>query len=228
MVVAMILTIDNLLDQDELAWLRGLFDELGARPGHDSAGADVKAIKTNLELDLGGRIDEVRGRLVAALNRHPFLTHALLPRTVSRPILSIYETGMYYGNHNDSAVGVNAERHYRADISVTIFIDDPDHYLGGELAITTDTGEQAFKPDAGSAVFYPTHYLHRVNAVSGGRRRAAVMWFESMIRDPIKRSILFELSQVRGWLNQHEPIESEPRQRMIGACENLYRMWLET
>ena len=166
--------------------------------------------------------------MVDALNRHPLLTQAVLPRTVSRPILSLYEPGMSYGYHTDSAVGVNAERHYRSDVSLTIFLDTPDSYLGGELVIVTDTDEQAYKPEAGDAVAYPTHYLHRVNEVSGGRRRAVVIWFESMVRDPSKRALLFELSQMRGWLNQHEPIESEPRQRLIRACENLYRMWLDT
>ena len=31
-----------------------------------------------------------------------------------------------------------------------------------------------------------------------------------------------------GSLGQREPIDSEPRQRLIGVRENLYRMWLET
>ena len=224
----MILTIDDLLKPGDLDWLRGLYDELDSRPGLDSAGSEIKEIKSNLELALAERADEVRSVLVDALNNTPFLNDALLPRTSSNPILSIYETGMSYGYHTDSAIGADAGRRFRSDISVTIFLDDPDSYVGGELVILTDTGEQSYKPRAGAAVFYPTHYRHRVNEVTGGRRRACVMWFESFVRDAEKRSILFELFQLRGWMQNKEPIASEPRQRLIKVCENLYRMWIET
>ena len=223
----MIFVADQLLQATEVAQLRGLFDREPLSDGGDSAAATLREVKHNREVALGDRTQFVKDLLLSACNRAPQLNLALLPRKVSSPFLSSYRSGMYYGSHTDSAIGQDEDRVYRVDLSCTVFLDPPDAYQGGELQIDTDFGSKNYKLGAGDAVFYPTIFVHRVQPVTAGERRACVFWLESLVRDPAKRSILFELAQVSAWLSEREPADSQPRQTLVKVRENLYRMWLE-
>lgn len=223
----MILVVDGLFEPQELAWLRGLYAECEAEDGARTADGALKQVKHNHQLVLGERVGEIRAHTLEAFNRHPFLHYALLPKTVSAPLLNVYRPGMSYGNHTDAHLGRMGERYFRCDISCTIFFDEPSAYEGGELCIRTERGEQTYKLPAGSGVFYPTHYVHRVNEITSGERRALVMWFESFVRDPARRAMLFELQQLRSWIEEREPAESDVRASAVNVCENLHRMWVE-
>ncbi len=224
----MILVSEQLLDDEELRYLRGLFDDLEARPGAETAEGDLKRVKHNRQLALGERAGEVRQRVLAALNRLDYLTYALQPRSVSMPLLNVYGPGEAYGAHTDAHLGHTGQRYFRCDISMTLFIDPPQAYDGGELSLLGDQGWRDYKLPAGDAVFYPTQFLHRVKEVTRGERRACVLWVESFVRDPARRRLLFELHQVRSWMEQHEPLEAPHRQMLVNACENLQRMWVDT
>ena len=50
-------------------------------------------------------------------------------------LISRYETGMCYGQHIDNALMRSGNHCYRSDISLTVFLIDPDSYEGGELGI---------------------------------------------------------------------------------------------
>lgn len=223
----MIYVEPNLLKPQALQMLRELYTRQQARDGALTAGDGLTRTKKNRELDMSGVSESVKAMILKACNDSEMLTYALLPRTVTNPILSLYESGMEYGWHTDSAMGHNGERAYRSDISATVFIDDPSTYDGGELTLATEFGESKYKLPAGHAVFYPTVYIHRVTPVTRGRRRACVFWVESLVRDPAKRTILFDLMQVSTWLGGREPDASPPRQALTKVRENLYRMWIE-
>ena len=165
--------------------------------------------------------------MLDALNRSSALSYALLPKTVSMPLLNWYEPGMAYGAHTDAHMGMTSKGPFRCDISCTIFLDDPSSYTGGELEITSDHGMRSYKLNPGWGVFYPTQFIHRVNEVTEGERRSCVLWFESLVREPHKRWMLYELQQVRAWIEEREPVESEPRQKLVNLCENLHRLWVD-
>ena len=224
----MIYVEPDLLNADELAGLRGLYDARDVRDGTLTAGGALAATKNNRELNLGQHSDRVKAMVLDACNRREMLTYALLPRLVTNPILSLYEGGMAYGRHTDSAMGHDGSRTYRNDLSVTIFLDDPSTYDGGELVIENESGEARYKLPAGHAVFYPTVYIHRVAPVTRGQRRACVFWMESLVRDPAQRDILFNLMQVSSWMGEREPMDSPPRQTLIKVRENLFRMWIQS
>ena len=224
----MILVADKLLLPEELAQLRSIYGRSPFREGSESTSEVLREVKHNREVELGDQNQFVKDLLLNACNRAPHLNLALLPRKVSTPLLSSYGPGMHYGDHTDSAIGQDVDRVYRIDLSCTVFLDERDAYQGGELEIDTDFGTQRYKLGAGDAVFYPTVFIHRVNKVTAGERRACVFWLESLIRDPAKRAILLELSQISAWLSESEPVDSAPRQRLVKVRENLYRMWLET
>jgi len=224
----MILVANQLLTPAELARVRAMYDELAQRDGKQTAGGQIAGVKHNRELALGDAAEQLKHLVGEACNRAPRVASALLPRTMSRPILSDYEVGMAYGRHTDSAIGSDATRSYRTDISCTIFLEDPAGYDGGELVIETEYGNSSFKLPAGDAVFYPTLFTHQVRTVTRGRRRVCVFWLESFVRDPQKRAILLDLVQLSGWMGEQLPIDAEPRQRLTKVRENLYRMWLDT
>ena len=224
----MILVIDNVLNQDELDYLRKLYDELESEAGANTAEGDLKSVKSNFQLKLGERASEIRTRVLDALNRSSSLSYALIPKSVSMPLLNRYEPGMAYGRHTDSHMGMTNKGYFRSDISCTIFLDDPESYHGGELEISTHQGMRSYKLDAGWAVFYPTQFVHRVTEITEGERRACILWFESFVREPHKRWMLYELHQVRAWIEEHEPVSSEPRQKLVNLCENLHRLWMES
>ena len=223
----MILAIENVLNQDEIEYLRNLYYELEPEPGEKTAAGDLKKVKDNHQLQLAERAPEVRQRLIDALNRTSALTYALIPKTVSLPLLNRYQPGMAYGHHTDAHFGQTNRGYFRCDISCTIFLDEPASYEGGELEISTDHGLRSYKLKPGWGVFYPTQYIHQVKEVTRGERRAVVFWFESFVRDPQKRWMLYELQQLRAWIETAEPVTSEPRQKLVNLCENLHRMWVE-
>ena len=115
---------------------------------------------------------------------------------------------------------------YRSDMSVTIFLNNPDKYKGGELVIQTTSGEQQIKLPAGDAVLYDSSSVHRVAEVIEGERLVAVSWIQSLVRDPDKRALLHELNQARETLLHEKPDAAETRQ-VNQSYINLVRMWSE-
>ena len=140
-------------------------------------------------------------------------------------MFSRYEPGMEYGTHVDNAV-MSGRPPVRSDVSLTLFLSEPDTYDGGELTIQTMTGEEQIKLPAGSIVAYPSSSLHRVAPVTRGVRVAAVTWVQSMIRDPACREILFDLEATRRSI-----FETQGKTRefdLVSKCfANLMRMWAE-
>jgi PKHD-type hydroxylase len=132
---------------------------------------------------------------------------------------------MYYGSHFDNAI-MGDESISRTDVSLTLFLSDPNTYQGGELVIETSLGEQSFKLDAGSAIVYPSSTLHRVETVTEGTRWAAVTWIQSLIRDPSQREILFDLDTARRSIFQQygKTIEFD---LIAKSHANLLRKWAD-
>ena len=159
------------------------------------------------------------------LVRHPMYQKAALPLRVAQPFYAVYSEGMSYGEHIDDPVMGNEQR-YRSDLAVTIFLNAPEEYDGGELSIQTEFGAQEIKYAAGDAVLYPATTRHQVKEVTNGARKVAVTWVQSMIRDPGQRSILYELGVARDRLLRKAPDEESTKQ-IDHAYVNLVRMWSE-
>ena len=149
-----------------------------------------------------------------------------IPKTIQRPLISRYREGMNYGRHVDDALMGGASK-TRTDLSVTLFLNDPADYEGGELVIESPMGEEEIKLPAGAAVVYPSGALHRVAPVTRGERIAAVTWVESHVRDPQRREILHDLEVIRTRLSKTAP-ESRETDLAFKTYANLLRMWAET
>ncbi|MCL4166414.1 UNVERIFIED_CONTAM: hypothetical protein GTU68_013515, partial [Idotea baltica] len=112
------------------------------------------------------------------------------------------------------------------DLALTIFLNQPDEYQGGELSIQTDYGLQLIKYAAGDAVMYPATTRHQVTEVTSGKRLVAVTWVQSMIKDTEQRALLYQLSCAREKLLRKQPEEAHTKQVDL-VYVNLVRKWSE-
>lgn len=220
----MLVTIPNLLDVEELAQVYRILKSADFVSGSRSAGIRATRVKNNTELPLGTAELESLNRIVMGkLVRHDLYRDAALPLKVAAPFYARYTEGMYYGPHIDDPVMGDGPR-YRSDVSITIFLNAPEAYDGGELCIGTSFGEQVVKLNAGSAVLYPSSSLHRVNEVTRGERLVAVTWVQSMVPGVERRELLFTLAMARKELldSLAQPNASD---LVDQAYVNLVRMW---
>lgn len=166
--------------------------------------------------------------VTAALEQHPLFVSAALPRLVLPPLFNCYDGGGHYGSHVDNAIQRDPHRltKARTDVSVTVFISQPDEYDGGELIVEDTYGVHEVKLPAGDAILYPSTSLHRVEPVTRGRRLAAATWAQSMIRDDWQRAMLFNLDMTILRLRQRLG-EGDEVVALTSHYHNLLRQWAE-
>lgn len=223
----MLVRVEKLLQAAQLAQARELLTNARFVDGKFSAGAAAARVKRNEELDPQtanfARLNEL---VMAPLLRHPVYRAAAMPLHVAAPCYARYTPGMAYGEHLDDPIMGADGVLYRADVAVTIFLNEPADYHGGELAIRTAFGEQTVKLPAGDVVLYPASSLHRVREITRGERLVAVTWVQSLVREPARRELLYDLYQAREALLARAPAADETA-RVSAAYINLVRMWSE-
>lgn len=221
----MLLKIPSVLDRDELNVVRQWLAAAPFVDGRLSAGQVAKRVKNNLEVDRRTReLEQLNNLVMGKLVQNPVYRSGALPLRVAAPYYARYQPGMRYGDHVDDPIMGADGQLYRSDISITVFLNSPSDYDGGELVINTAFGEQMVKLPAGDAVMYPSSSLHRVAEVTRGERLVAVTWLQSLVRDPARRELLHELNSVREPLLEQEP-ESERARLVNKTYVNLVRMW---
>jgi len=217
----MILVAPGFVDQGELAALRRLAGGGSFASGSATAGPGLSAVKHNLESDDDATRNAIRDILRLAFARNVAVNDAVMPRLMTQPIVSLYREGMAYGAHLDNAMA--QQNRLRSDVSMTLFLSDPDSYEGGALAIEGDLGRRAFRLPAGDAVFYPTQHLHEVTRVTRGERLACVLWIQSLVREPERRRILADLAALGASLGG--PGGDGRYETLMRCHQNLLRMW---
>ncbi len=223
----MLLHLKNVLTPDQLQGAREMLARVKFVDGKASAGLAATRVKHNQEADRqAAEIQTLDSLVMGSLVRHPAYRAGALALKVATPFYARYVPGMRYGDHVDDPIMGTDEGLYRTDIAITIFLNDPANYDGGELVINTAFGEQKVKLPAGDGVMYPASNLHRVAEVTRGERLVAVTWVQSLLRDPAKRELLYELNQVRERLLKETP-DSPDTARINTVYVNLFRMWSE-
>ncbi|QMU62401.1 MAG: Fe2+-dependent dioxygenase [Gammaproteobacteria bacterium] len=221
----MLVKIKSILGDAELQKIQKLLKNAKFRDGHLSAGMAAQQVKNNLEVSDEDITSSLNNIVMNNVLRQPIYQQAALPHRIAAPFYARYETGMEYGEHIDDPIMGQGDR-YRSDLAMTIFLNSPDEYEGGELIIQSSYGEQSLKLNAGDAVLYPATTRHRVAKVTSGQRLVAVTWVQSLIRDNEQRELLYQLSKTREkWL--HKDPDSEDTKRIDSTYVNLVRMWSE-
>lgn len=222
----MLIQLKNVLGPKELVQARQLLSGAKFLDGKLSAGQVAASVKNNQEVAVDDPVlDSLNQLVMGNLVRHKKYQRAALPARVASPFYAVYEQGMEYGEHIDDPIMGQSNR-YRSDLAVTIFLNEPDEYEGGELIINLHNQEHAIKYKAGDAVLYPATTRHRVAAVTAGRRMVAVTWVQSMIKDNEQRSLLYELSCAREKLLRKQADEEHTKQVDL-VYVNLVRRWSE-
>jgi PKHD-type hydroxylase len=221
-----LLRIPSVLDRQELDIVRQMLAQAAFVDGRLSAGQVARRVKNNQEVDRRAvrDLEQLNNLVMGKLVQHPVYRSGAMALRVAAPYYARYTPGMRYGDHVDDPVMGSDGQLYRSDISITVFLNEPSAYEGGDLVINTAFGEQQVKLPAGDAVMYPSSSLHRVTEVTRGERLVAVTWLQSLVRDPARRELLHELNGVRERLLAREP-ESEDAKLVNKTYVNLVRMW---
>lgn len=157
--------------------------------GLKTGGGVNVSVKSNLELSNINSSSEINRLIMNSLdNDGKFLSFTSGVRS-SLSIISRTESGGYYNPHMDDWAN--------GDYSTTIFLNNPDDYVGGELCLYLGNDEEKkVKLDAGWGITYPTGMLHRVSKVISGFRYVSVFWTHSKIKDLNIRNICFQLDNI--------------------------------
>ncbi len=223
----MLVTIPEVLNKEDISVIADLMTSANFREGTSSAGSEAKRVKNNHEMFISeAETQRLNNLLMGKLIQNKTYIATAFAAKIAAPYYAKYTEGMSYGNHVDDPVMGPPNQRYRSDISITIFLNEPDAYEGGELVINTAFGEQRVKLNAGDAVLYPSSSTHRVAEVTSGERLVAVTWLQSTVRDPAKREILYNLSQARETLIETSP-GSQSLEQMSNSYVNLLRMWTD-
>ena len=216
------LHISNLLSETEVDDIRFLFKSGAFDDGRLTAYSAAKEVKSNLQLNPQTQEHSaIQQNILAALNRNTLFRNAVLPHSIHPFVISNYKPGMHYGWHVDSPVMGNM---IRTDVALTIFLNDPEEYDGGELELQTANGNILYKLNKGDAICYPCTQVHRVREVTRGERNVAVSWVQSLVKETVYRKMLFEIFQVTENLRSKALVEEEYLV-LQQHYSNLLRMW---
>jgi len=226
----MLICVPDVLSKAEVAEFRAVMDAVAWEDGRSTAGAQSAMVKKNEQLPPNGETARMLGeRLVKALAANPLFISAAIPRHIFPPLFNRYGVGQHFGIHVDNAVRGDAltGMRIRTDLSVTLFLAEPDEYDGGELIIEDYYGAQTVKLPAGHLVLYPASSLHTVTPVTRGARVASFFWLQSMIRDGHARSLIFDLDTAIQGLVERLSRNDPQVVTLTGIYHNLIRYWAD-
>jgi PKHD-type hydroxylase len=226
----MLICVPDILTKAEVAEFRSVMAAAVWEDGRSTAGAQSAMVKKNEQLPPNGETSRKLGeRVVKALTASPLFISAAVPRHIFPPLFNRYGVGQHFGVHVDNAVRGDhlTGLRIRTDLSVTLFLSEPDEYDGGELIVEDYYGSHEVKLPAGHLVLYPATSLHTVTPITRGARVASFFWLQSMIRDSHARSLIFDLDNAIQGLVPRLGRDDPELVKLTGIYHNLTRYWAE-
>lgn len=228
----MLVCIPEVLSKSDVAEFRRIMDAAEWEDGRATAGAQSAMVKRNEQLPADGEVARALGqRIVSALTKNPRFLSAAIPLQIFPPLFNRYAAsgGHHFGIHVDNAVRGDplTGLRIRTDLSMTLFLAEPEEYDGGELVIEDTYGSHEVKLPAGDCVLYPSTSLHLVTPVTRGARVASFFWLQSMIRDDQARSLIFDLDTAIQALAERLGRDDPETVKLTGIYHNLIRTWAE-
>src|ERR1041384_1151746 len=217
------IVIENALAPEVVAQIRAAMDRGPFISGKASAVGGAMGIKDNLLLSPATPAWSRALELPAgALEAHSGFQSAAWPDAMMRPHFCRYEVGKGYGAHVDAAIMGEAGSLIRCDVATTVCLNDPGEYDGGELVIDVAGVPTTWKGRAGAAIVYSANTLHRVEPVTRGVRMVAVTWIQSMVREPERRRVLYDLRSVLDTFDQAPGAAAAPPLPHVEALRRSY------
>jgi PKHD-type hydroxylase len=219
----MILDIKGVLAAPEIERLRTIAKQINFVDGRATNPANET--KQNMQADITAPLHGESSKIVhEALGRSREFRDFVMPKRIAPPLLTCYTVGMKYGAHSDSAYMPGSPGFpLRSDVSVTVFLNDPATYEGGELVVRIGSRTTAAKGAAGDVFVYPSTTLHEVTAVRSGERLVSITFVESLVGDEFKRNMLYELSEISAL--EGLKMTWDNRVRLETVRNNLLRLW---
>lgn len=225
----MLIQVPEVLTAEQVKRFRHMLDATDWVDGKVTAGHQSAQVKDNMQLSETNPVAiEIGKEILTALNRNPVFVSAALPKKIFPPLFNRYAGGQSFGNHVDNSVRrINSSGEYvRTDLSMTLFLSEPNEYDGGELVIEDTYGSKSVKLPAGDAILYPSTSLHHVRPVTRGARVCSFFWLQSMVRSDDQRALLLSLDVAIQKLNRDVP-NHESVVELTGVYHNLLRQWVE-
>jgi PKHD-type hydroxylase len=226
----MLVCVPDVLSKQEVAEFRSIMDAAAWEDGRSTAGAQSALVKKNEQLPPNGDVARALGaRVIKALTANPLFISAAIPLHIFPPLFNRYGAGHHFGVHVDNAVRGDplTGLRIRTDLSVTLFLSEPDEYDGAELIVDDYYGAHEVKLPAGHLVLYPASSLHMVTPITRGTRVASFFWLQSMIRDDRARAMIFDLDTSIQRLVERLGRDDPETVRLTGIYHNLIRYWAE-
>ena len=221
--------IDNVLDVPSLARARKIIQAAEFTNGLISGG--TAAQKKNLELSPEtDKYVEVLKIVEQAVRENVEFNITAFPCSMTRPVISRYDVGMFFKEHVDMPVmgfmssgrglAPLGSNYVRSDLSMTLFLSEPNSYDGGELSFHSPFAPLNIKLEAGSAVVYPTGARHSVQPVTRGVRLAAIFWIQTMFPVEAQRQAVHSSHRLMQMLGKVFPGSPE----FVLAQQNFYNL----
>jgi PKHD-type hydroxylase len=226
----MLICIPDVLSKADVAEFRAVMDAAAWEDGRSTAGAQSAEVKKNEQLPPNGEMSRKLGeRVIRGLTANPLFVSAAIPLHIFPPLFNRYGVGHRFGVHVDNAVRGDhlTGTRIRTDLSVTLFLSEPDEYDGGELIVEDYYGSHEVKLPAGQLVLYSATSLHTVTPITRGVRVASFFWLQSMIRDAHARSMIFDLDIAIQGLVERLGRNDPEVVKLSGLYHNLIRYWAE-
>lgn len=192
--------IIDVLDDAQLKEANRLFDNIKFIPGETKQGLNKK-IKHSQSADLNHEsYKEIYEYFSFILAQKSIFstTYAFKDLTIPYPVR--YSDGMFYDYHVDE-LQMNG---LKTDYSMTLFLNNPDEYEGGELVLKQGDVETPIKLPAGKAILYDTGTVHKVNIVEKGQRDVILFWAQSIFKDKVIREHCVQLAKIITYLCKHD------------------------
>jgi PKHD-type hydroxylase len=226
----MLIAIPGVLTKEQVSRFLQLLNQAEWIDGKVTAGVQSGAVKHNMQLPENSPVAQQLGdALMTVLSNTPAFIAAALPAKVFPPLFNRYQGGEAFGSHVDNAIRpIRGTPHkVRTDLSVTLFLTEPEEYDGGELVIEDTYGSKTVKLAAGDMVLYPSTSLHHVTPVTRGARIASFFWIQSLVRSDEKRRLLRDMDGAIQTLSAELGQTHEVVVTLTGNYHNLLRMWAE-
>lgn len=220
------LHLPGVLDAAGLHYVRETILKMAFHDGRATAGGDAVLVKNNLQAAQNPEKQKLDQELLQRILSFPPLHMAMFPARVYPLVYSKYGPGMEYGWHLDSPVMNGEQGPVRTDLAMTLFLNEPSTYEGGELEVQVPGGLSTWKLPAGDAIFYPAGFLHRVAPVTAGERLCIVTWIQSAVKHPVHRQVLYDLKTAQEALVA-EHGQSEHTSKILHSFSSLMREWVQ-
>lgn len=226
----MLIRVPDVLSKSDVVDFRRIMDAAQWEDGRSTAGSQSAMVKQNEQLPPNSGIARQLGdRVLTALTANPLFISAAIPLRIFPPLFNRYGEGQYFGEHVDNSIRGDhlTGMRIRTDLSVTLFLSEPNEYDGGELIIDDYFGCHKIKLYAGHLVLYPATSLHRVTPVTRGARICSFFWLQSIIRDSHARNLIFDLdNSIQELIKRLGRNDAEVR-KLTNLYHNLIRYWAE-